>query len=116
MLNTSYAASWSDPRYTSSSDEEEEGCRYRTTHQTLTKQRSNGQQRQQQQRPITQDSWTWEEILEGKGHWAKIGEYRRSREELEAAKAEDRWYEEAARKRGWKPEKKPQKFLGGAKG
>ena len=41
------------------------------------------------------------------------GEYCRPKEELEAAKAERRWYEEAARRRGWKPESQPQKCIGG---
>ena len=43
------------------------------------------------------ENWTWEEELDGKGPWAQPGEYRRPKEELEAAKAERRWYEEAAR-------------------
>ena len=59
------------------------------------------------------DFWTWEEILDGKGPWAQPGEYRRPKEELEAAKVERHWYEEAARRRGWKPESQPQPFLGG---
>jgi ABC-type transport system involved in cytochrome bd biosynthesis fused ATPase/permease subunit len=67
--------------------------RYRTTHQERTK---------QQQRPESQDSWTWEEILDGKGHWTQAGEYRHPKAELEAAKAERRRYEEAARQHGWK--------------
>ena len=48
------------------------------------------------------DSWTWEEILDGKGPWRQAGEYRRPREELEGAKAERRRYEgtRLARKRG----------------
>ena len=86
--------------------------RDRITHQQWTKQRGNGQQ---QQRQRTQDSWTWEEILDGEGPWAQPGEYCRPKAELEAAKAERRRYEEAARQRGWKPERQPQKFLGGAK-
>ena len=60
-----------------------------------------------------EEFWTWEEILDGKGPWAQPGQYRRPKEELEAVKAERRWYEEAARRRGWKPESQPQKFLGG---
>jgi hypothetical protein len=50
--------------------------------------------------------------LDGKGPWAQPGEYRRPKEELEAAKAERRWYEEAARRRRWKPESQPQKCIG----
>ena len=49
-----------------------------------------------------QDSWTWEEILNGKGPWAQAGEYRRPKAELEAAKSERRWYEEAAPKMAWR--------------
>ena len=47
--------------------------------------------------------------MDGKGPWAQPGEYRRPKAELEAAKAEKRWYKEAARQRGWKPERQPQK-------
>ena len=72
--------------------EEEEECRYRNTHQQRTKQWGKGQQ----QRQRTQDSWTWEEILDGKGPWAQPGEYRCLKAELEAAKAERRRYEKAA--------------------
>ena len=59
------------------------------------------------------EKWTWEDELDGKGPWAQPGEYRRPKEELEAAKAERRWYEEAARRSGWKPESQTQKFIGG---
>ena len=38
--------------------------------------------------------WTWEEILDGAGPWTQPGEYRRPKEELEAAKVERRYYEE----------------------
>ncbi|XP_071239026.1 alkylglycerol monooxygenase-like isoform X2 [Salvelinus alpinus] len=86
-MDTYHAAHWSDPCY-SSSDEEE--IRYRTTHQKRTEQRGNQEQR-------VLDSWTWEEILDGKGSWAQPGEYRRPKEELEAARAERRHYEELAR-------------------
>jgi hypothetical protein len=58
------------------------------------------------------EHWTWEEILDGKGPWAKPGEYRRPKAELEAAKAERRRYEEAAWQRGWKPERQPPKYFG----
>ena len=67
----------------------------------------------QQQRPESQNSWTWEEILDGKGPWAQAGEYRRPQAELEAVKTERRRYEKAARQRGWKPERQPQKCIGG---
>ena len=50
--------------------------------------------------------------LDSKGPWAQPGDYRRPKEELEAAKAERRWYEEAARRRGWKPESQTQKMSG----
>ena len=36
--------------------------------------------------------WTWEDEMDGEGPWAQPGEYRRPKEELEAAKAERRWY------------------------
>ena len=84
--------------------------RDRITHLQWTKQRGNGQQQQRQRK---QDSWTWEEILDGEGPWAQPGEYRRPKAELEAVKAERRRYEEAARQRGWKPERQPQKLIGG---
>ncbi|KAM9518216.1 uncharacterized protein ACWYII_044800 isoform 3-T3 [Salvelinus alpinus] len=90
-MDTYHAAYWSDPCYTSS-EEEEDDSRDRITHQPRTKQRGIGQQR-------SQDSWTWEEILDGKGPWSQAGEYRRPKAELEAAKAERRRYEEAARQR-----------------
>ena len=77
-MNTYHAAHRFDPSY--SSPEEEEN-RYRTTHQKRTKQRGNKEQR-------VLESWTWEEILDGKGPWRQAGEYRRPKEELEAAKAE----------------------------
>jgi hypothetical protein len=38
--------------------------------------------------------WTWEEILDGAGPWTQPGEYHRPKEELEAAKAERRYYEQ----------------------
>uniref|UniRef100_A0A8C7HKJ1 Uncharacterized protein n=1 Tax=Oncorhynchus kisutch TaxID=8019 RepID=A0A8C7HKJ1_ONCKI len=104
-MDTYHAAFWSsDPSRYSSSEEEDE-IPYRNTHNKRTKQRGNGQQQR------LQDSWTWEEILDGKGPWTQAGEYRRPKAELEAAKAERRWYEEAARWRGWKPERQPPKFL-----
>jgi hypothetical protein len=101
------AALWSDPY--SSSDEEEES-RYRNTHHQRTKQRGNEQQ-QERQRYL--ENWTWEEILDGKGHWAQPGEYRRPKAELEAAKAERCRCEEVARQHGWKSERQPQTSLGG---
>ena len=105
-MDTYDAANWSDLSYSSSEEDEE---RSRITHHQRTKQRGNGQQQQQR----SQDSWTWEEILAGKGPWAQPGEYRRPKPEQEAAKAERRRYEEAARQRGWKPERQTQKLLGG---
>uniref|UniRef100_A0A8C8I3F1 Ig-like domain-containing protein n=1 Tax=Oncorhynchus tshawytscha TaxID=74940 RepID=A0A8C8I3F1_ONCTS len=61
-------------------DESEDENPYRITHQPRTKRRGNGQQ---QQRPKTQDSWTWEEILDGRGPWAKPGEYSRPKVQQE---------------------------------
>ena len=63
-MDTYHAAFWSDLSYSSS---DEEDC-YRTTHQKRTKQRGNREQR-------VLDSWTCEEILDGKGPWAQAGEY-----------------------------------------
>ena len=71
-MNTFHAALWSTPF-----DE----SRYRRPHQKRTKQHG-------------QDEWTWEEILDGKGPWTRAGEYRRPREQMEAARAERRRYEE----------------------
>ena len=68
--------------------------------------------RRQQDLP-TQDLWSWEDELERDGPWDQPGEYRLPREELVAAKAERRRYEEAAWKQGWKPVSTTQKFLGG---
>ena len=66
-----HAALWSD-----SYDD-----RDRRTHQKWTKQR-------------VQEERTWEEILDRAGPWTQAGEYRLPKEEIEAAKAERRWYEE----------------------
>ena len=55
------------------------------------------------------DSWTWEEILDGKGPWRQAGEYRRSQEELGAAKAERQHYKGPRLAR--KPERQPPNFL-----
>jgi hypothetical protein len=79
-MDTYHAAYWSDLSYSSSEEKEN---RYRTTHHNQTKQRGNQEQR-------VLDSWTWEEILDGKGPWAQAGEYCRPKEELEAANAERR--------------------------
>jgi hypothetical protein len=61
--------------------------RNRITHHNRTKRRGDRQREQEQRNP---DFWTWEEILDGKGLWAQPGEYRRPKEELEAAKAQRR--------------------------
>jgi hypothetical protein len=42
--------------------------------------------------------WAWEEILDGAGPWTQPGEYRRPKEEIEAAKVERRYYEEKYRR------------------
>jgi hypothetical protein len=49
--------------------------------------------------------------LDGKGPWAQAGECRRPQEELEAAKAEWRHYEELTRL-ARKPKRQPQKCIG----
>ena len=71
--------------------------RDRTSHNQRTKQRGK------------EDAWTWEEILESKGPWRQAREYRRPREELEAAKAEQQHYEGTRLAR--KPERQPQKLF-----
>jgi hypothetical protein len=85
MMNLYNAAPWSSP---SSPD----NSRYRTTHHNQTKQRGNQEQK-------VLDSWTWEEILDGKGPWAQAGEYRLPKEVLEAVKAERRRHEVRQRNR-----------------
>ncbi|XP_055754646.1 uncharacterized protein LOC129833841 isoform X4 [Salvelinus fontinalis] len=119
MLNTNCAEFWSDPYSSSSSEEEALDSHYRTTHLTRTKQQQQQQQerlQQQQERLHYLEKWTWEDDLDGKGHWAEPGEYRRPKEELEAAKAERRYYEALARQSGWRPERQPQKCLWGGTG
>ncbi|KAM9429341.1 uncharacterized protein ACWYII_017500 [Salvelinus alpinus] len=93
------SAFWSeDPSLLTSSEDEESDSRYRITHQqNVTKRYGNA-------RRSNKDFWTWEEILSGRGPWAQTGEYRCSRERSEAATAQERWFKEAARRRGWKPE------------
>jgi hypothetical protein len=94
-MNTYHAAHSSDISYSLS---EENIVTESPTNQGPSSVVSIGQQRGigQQRSP---DSWTWEEILDGKGPWAQAGEYRRPKAELKAAKAEQRRYEEAARQR-----------------
>jgi hypothetical protein len=58
--------------------------RDRITHQTRTKQRENEEQ-------CIMGKWTWEEVLDGAGPWSQPGE-------LEAAKAERRYYEEKCKR------------------
>ena len=70
-MYTYHAVPWSDPYIE---------CDRRSHHQR-TKQH-------------VQEEWTWEEILDGAGPWTQAGEYRRPKEEIEAAKAERRHYEE----------------------
>ena len=91
-MNTSSDAPWSHF----------DDGRYRFTHHKRTKQRERKEQR-------VQDSWTWEELLDGKGPWSQAGEYRCPKEELEAAKAERRWYEARERNRH---ERQPPKNVG----
>ena len=49
--------------------------------------------------------------MDGKGPWAQAGDYRRPKAELEAEKAERRWYDEAARLEARKAV--PKNVLGG---
>ncbi|XP_052379828.1 uncharacterized protein LOC127931382 [Oncorhynchus keta] len=115
-MDNYHATYWSSDPFRLSSSEEEEEIHYRITHQNRTKRRGKGQRRQQQQhqqqRPPSQDSWTWEEILNGEGPWARAGENRSPKAELEAAKAERRQYEEPARQCD-RYERQPQNFFGG---
>ncbi|XP_064881736.1 uncharacterized protein LOC115138403 isoform X2 [Oncorhynchus nerka] len=105
-MDTYHAAHWSDISYSSSEEEEN---RYRITHhQKRTKQCDNLEQR-------VLDSWTWEEILEGKGPWAQAGEYRRPKEELEAAKAKRQRIEVRQRNRHER-QTPPKKIFGGTRG
>ncbi|XP_038870158.1 zinc finger protein 385B-like [Salvelinus namaycush] len=83
--------------------DEEIDSPYRITHHAKTKRQGNAQQ-------SNKDSWTWEEILDGRGPWAQPGEYRRPKEELEAAKAERRWYEESQAEAHYKGSKHAKKL------
>jgi hypothetical protein len=75
--------------------------RYRISHHQWTKQRG-------------QEDWTWEEILEGAEPWTRAKEYRRPKEQMEAAKAERRGFEELAQRS--KHERQPPNiFWGGTR-
>ena len=93
MMSTQHAAPWSTPC----------NSHYRTTHHKKTKQCGMEEQR-------VMDSWTWEMILDGKGPWRQAGEYRRPPEEMEAAKAERRFWEDRLARQ--EEERQPQDFLG----
>ena len=87
--------------------------RDRTTHHKRTKQREKEEQR-------LMGKWTWEEILDGAGPWPQPWEYRCPKEELEAAKAERRCYEEKYRRieeerryEGTRLARKPERQPGG---
>ena len=69
-----HAAFWSD----SPSHQEN---RYRITHHKGTKQRVNKQEQREEMR--NKDFWTWEEILDGRGPWAKPGECSRPKGQRE---------------------------------
>ena len=84
------------------------GDRDRTSHHKRTKQRGKEEQ-------CVRDSWTCEEVLDGKGPWRQAGEFRRPKEEMEAAKAERRRYEEANH-RSRHEKQLPKNCLGGAQG
>ena len=92
-MGTNHAALWS-----TSYD-----ARDRTTHHKRTKQRGE------------RDSWTWEEILDGKRPWRQAGEYHGPKEELKAAKEEQRRNEEASH-RSRHERHPPQKEIGGTRG
>uniref|UniRef100_A0A8L0DPT6 Uncharacterized protein n=1 Tax=Oncorhynchus mykiss TaxID=8022 RepID=A0A8L0DPT6_ONCMY len=109
-MNTYHAALWSS--YLSPEDD-----RYRTTHQKRTKQCGNGQQQQR-----SQDSWTWERDLDYVTTWEEIDRWsvdpgrvpEPAWDSLEQCEEGYRRMELARRSR--KPERQPQKCLGGGTG
>ena len=118
MYEDNHAEFWSDPCYTSSSEEENLN---RITHHNRTKRRGD-RQRQQEQR--NQDFWTWEEILDGRVPWAKPGECRRPKVQREKRQQEQReevwtWEDELDGKRtlgtAWRISP-PQRRAGGGEG
>ena len=105
-----HAAVWSD----SPSPYEN---RDRITHRKRTKQRVNRQE-QPKEEMRNKDFWTWEEILDGRGPWAKPGECSRPKvEQVEAARRAEAAGERSRRYEGtWlarKHERQPQKCIGG---
>ncbi|KAM9491325.1 uncharacterized protein ACWYII_003608 [Salvelinus alpinus] len=94
------AAPWFNP-CSSSSDEEEEDRRYRTTHQSRAKQRNL------EQRASIQDLWSWEQIFNGEGPWAKVNH--RPWERLEAARRAEENRERNRRYEGTRLARKPEK-------
>ena len=98
-MNTNHAALWSFPSSTQDSP-------YRTTHQERTKQRGNRQQQQERQRYLER-FWTAKDPGLSQGNIAVLKQSWRQRKQRGAGN------EEAARQRGWKSERQPQKFVGG---
>ena len=79
-----HAAFWSD----SPSHQEN---RNRITHHKRTKQRVNRQEQREEMR--NKDFWTWEEILDGRGPWAKPGECSRPKVQQEKKQQEQLQWE-----------------------
>ena len=108
-MNTYHAAFWS-----ASYDDPD-----RITHQPRTKRRGD-RQRQQEQRK--KEEWTWEDVLDGKGcyTWEEIlaEKDRLPWEQVEAARRAEAAGERNRRYEGTqlarKPERQPQKCIGGA--
>ena len=93
-----HAAPWSDPSFNE---------RDRRSHQKWTKQRAQ-----------EQTSWTWEEILDGKGSWTweeiQAGMDRRTWEETVEARFREEQQQHRRRRPRRKPERQPQEtFWGG---
>ena len=91
-----------------------DNSRDRITHHQRTKQ----QRKEQTEFELDwREKWTWEEVLDGAGPWHQAGDYRRPQWEIEAAKAERRWYEARVDALKEMHERHPQeKILGGAHG
>ena len=91
--------------------------RDRITHRKRTKQRVDRQEQPKEELRI-KDFWTWGEILDRRGPWAKPGECSRPKvEQVEAARRAEAAGERSQRYEGTrlarKPGSQPQKCLGG---
>ncbi|KAM9544776.1 uncharacterized protein ACWYII_036017 [Salvelinus alpinus] len=102
------AAFWSeDPSLLTSSEDEESDSRYRITHHhAKTKRQRETKQSKGQER---KDFWTWEQIMNGEGPWAKAGENRRPKAELEARRRAEATGERNRSYEGTRLARKPKK-------